>query len=650
MKFRSTTWRIAVGALLPLVIALVAQATYSLVGQREAMDQGLDAKARSLATLVVGVAGPGMAFDDAKDVAAALDLAVGDRDFAFASVRKLDGQVVAERGDASPLARATFDTRAGQDLQRVDGMSLVASPVTGDGQHLGTLYLGLRNEHVHAQATANAIRPAVISLLGIAIAIAVVGFLARKIGARNRQMRVVLDNVDEALVTIHESGALDDECSAAFVAWFGEPRGAHFADKLAGGDAKLREQLRVAWSDLVERVMPLDLLVMQFPTRIERDGKHLRLDIKPLFAGKAFTGALLRVRDVTAEVEAQNTLEAQREYVAVVERALADPTSVSDFIEDTESWIERLVGGELDASEGRRAVHTIKGNAAVFGVTSVADAAHRLEDELTAVTEVDRAAARELIASWGTFASRVEKLMSSARGHVHVSHGEVEALATLAECAGATAAARLRRLLMESVGARLHGLAPRIERAAQTVCKPVPEVHVTAADVWLPPERLRGFWDVLNHVVRNAMDHGIEDAFEREAAGKPEAGRIDLVARVADELLVIEVTDDGRGVPWDRVRDKAIAAGLPHATREDLERAVFSETLSTAEAVTTTSGRGIGLSAVESVTRGLGGRVAIASEPGRGTTLRFTFPLVVPAVSRRPTRPSKHPAFHENLS
>jgi chemotaxis protein histidine kinase CheA len=145
--------------------------------------------------------------------------------------------------------------------------------------------------------------------------------------------------------------------------------------------------------------------------------------------------------------------------------------------------------------------------------------------------------------------------------------------------------------------------------------------------------------------VRNALDHGIEPADERRAAGKPEAGHIELAARIDDGTITIEVADDGRGVDWDRVRAKALAARLPAETRDELVRALFSDGVSTKDAVTETSGRGVGLAAVLAAVTDAHGRVEVHSELTRGTRFVFTFQMASAAPTvRRPTRRSLPPA------
>jgi len=148
--------------------------------------------------------------------------------------------------------------------------------------------------------------------------------------------------------------------------------------------------------------------------------------------------------------------------------------------------------------------------------------------------------------------------------------------------------------------------------------------------------------------VRNAVDHGIEPREERLAGGKPENGKLSLSALLEGQVLVIELQDDGRGIAWERIRDKARSLGLPHMTREDLCEAIFADGVSTAERVSDVSGRGVGMAAIRAATQALGGSIAIESTPRQGTTFRFEFPATAITrgadASHRPgARPSSSP-------
>jgi two-component system chemotaxis sensor kinase CheA len=130
----------------------------------------------------------------------------------------------------------------------------------------------------------------------------------------------------------------------------------------------------------------------------------------------------------------------------------------------------------------------------------------------------------------------------------------------------------------------------------------------------------------LVHVVRNAVDHGIEAPSEREAEGKDRSGRLRLATRRVGAGYRVEVEDDGRGIDWQAIRARCEEWGYPHATHADLLRALLSPDFSTRAHVTDTSGRGMGLAALASAVSELGGCVDVSSELGHGARWVLTFP------------------------
>jgi two-component system, chemotaxis family, sensor kinase CheA len=139
--------------------------------------------------------------------------------------------------------------------------------------------------------------------------------------------------------------------------------------------------------------------------------------------------------------------------------------------------------------------------------------------------------------------------------------------------------------------------------------------------------------DPLTHILRNAVDHGVEAGPQRIQSGKDEAGCITLSAAHRSGRVVIEVSDDGAGVQRDKVLASAIAKGLVSPTAQlsdgEIDRLLFMPGFSTADEVTNLSGRGVGMDVVNSEIRRLGGRVAIISHPGKGTTISISLPLTL---------------------
>jgi len=140
-------------------------------------------------------------------------------------------------------------------------------------------------------------------------------------------------------------------------------------------------------------------------------------------------------------------------------------------------------------------------------------------------------------------------------------------------------------------------------------------------------------FDPLIHMIRNAVDHGIETPAERLANGKPPQGTVRLSAAHVGGRIVIQVTDDGRGIDRARVRARAVERGLVSAdaalTEDQLDNLIFLPGLSTAETVSDISGRGVGMDVVRRNVERLGGRVLIRSVAGKGSTFYLSLPLTL---------------------
>jgi two-component system, chemotaxis family, sensor kinase CheA len=139
--------------------------------------------------------------------------------------------------------------------------------------------------------------------------------------------------------------------------------------------------------------------------------------------------------------------------------------------------------------------------------------------------------------------------------------------------------------------------------------------------------------DPLMHLLRNAIDHGIETLSERRAAGKPDIGTIHLSASQRGGRIIVEVSDDGRGINRAKVFAKAQSLGLVSTEDQyqpnEIDSLVFHPGLSTAEQISSLSGRGVGMDVVAKNIKSIGGRVSIRSEPGVGCTTSITLPLTL---------------------
>jgi two-component system chemotaxis sensor kinase CheA len=186
--------------------------------------------------------------------------------------------------------------------------------------------------------------------------------------------------------------------------------------------------------------------------------------------------------------------------------------------------------------------------------------------------------------------------------------------------------------------ANLFSKVPRLVRDVARAAGKQVELVIEGEDTELDRSVIEAIRDPLIHMLRNAVDHGIEPPQERAAAGKPRAGTVQLTAEHAEGQVVITVQDDGQGIDPARVRQAAVRRGLlsdEEAVQLDDDEAislVFLPGFSTADQVTGVSGRGVGMDVVQTNVKRIGGTVALESEVGTGTVCRITVPLTLAIV------------------
>lgn len=193
------------------------------------------------------------------------------------------------------------------------------------------------------------------------------------------------------------------------------------------------------------------------------------------------------------------------------------------------------------------------------------------------------------------------------------------------------AVARLRLVPLSPLFARF----PRIVRDTARALDKTVDLEVEAGDAELDRSLADGLFEPLLHVLRNAVDHGVEPADQRRAAGKPEAANVRLTARTEGDRVIVEVRDEGAGIAPERLRARAVRLGLLDAaaaaalSENAALELIFHPGFSTRDTISEVSGRGVGMDAVRRAVARLGGQVTLASELGRGLCVRFDLPMAL---------------------
>jgi HPt (histidine-containing phosphotransfer) domain-containing protein len=454
----------------------------------------------------------------------------------------------------------------------------------------------------------------------------------------HHRAKLVLDSVDQGLLLVGRDGVPIGEGSAAAVALLDSGAdGAALWEMVGHDQPDVAAFLELGWEVAFEGVLPIDVALSQLPRSCAVAGRHLTMKYSPVSEPDGSTSAVLvMITDTTEQLERQQSERRLRQQIDVL-RAMADgDVDINVAMAELRTLVEAAADADNPSLERRRALHTLKGNAATVGLSELAERCHQLEGELGPDSggQLHRDLSRRLLEAWAEAVDLLEPVTGPGTsddvripGPTFVSM--VEEVRRLDERLGAKLESlgweaterRLRRLGRQAadIGRRRHGI----------------DLDITIDDDGsrFPWDRVPDLWPATVHLIRNAIDHGIEPPDERLALGKPEVGSLILRSRRQGPVVCIELVDDGRGIDWAKVAAKAATLGLANETKHDLVEALFTDGFSTADTATELSGRGVGMAAIRQACIGSGGSIDIDSRPGAGTVVRLRVPY--PPVTNR---------------
>lgn len=442
---------------------------------------------------------------------------------------------------------------------------------------------------------------------------------------REQAMQLVLDSMRDGLFVCGLDGRSTEVRSAAVERWLGSPEGIPMWTYLAGGDSRVEAGIQIGFEQIVDDFLPFEVSAAQLPSLIERGEQVYELEYHPVRDGDRLSELVVVVSDATQRIAAQRAEARQREVIQIVQGIVQNRGGFKCFLEDMNRIAADLVV-EQDVDVQKRLLHTMKGNAGVFGFRSFAARCHEIEDEIAAGADPVCAVA-DLPKSWSAELEKIQDFLSDpAAGGFVIQSGEFSYLLDRLKAHGLEDLSRaVWGWRHERLSELLQPHALRAEQLAAQFGKQV-RVEVDHQGLRIPSAKMRGFFASLVHVVRNAIDHGIESADERIAAGKAPTAKLTLGTVWDGRAFHVWVEDDGRGIDWSAVARKARQRGLPCGSQADLQEALFADGLSTRDEATETSGRGVGMSALRAECEGLGGSVRVTSQRGLGTRFEFAFP------------------------
>ncbi len=456
-----------------------------------------------------------------------------------------------------------------------------------------------------------------------------------EVAHRTLALKAILDNVTFGFMVVSRELTVQPGCTRSCLALFDatQVEGARLCELLGLG-ARARSELLLGVDQVFEDLLPTEASLAQLPRKARmKSGTTLQLDAKVLRgAAQEVTGLLFTVSDVTALEAATRESNVNRTLVGI----LKQKDSFRTFVLEAKYQLAGARRALLEGSESpaRHAIHTVKGNSASYGLDEVVDAIHRVEESpsLTPghVDEVADALRGFLSANAGVLELTYDELGDEGFA---VTKEQISDLRVLISSIPGAQAAELRRWTAHVFRRPAWQLLGPVDDFAQKLAVRLGKsiaFELDGAETTLDVETVRPVFQVVSHLVRNAIDHGIEGPLGR--GSKPPRGLVRLAIGENRAEYVVECTDDGRGIDVDVLGRRAVEIGaLPAATLaamtfEDKLGLVFVDGLSSAPVTTSISGRGIGMSAVRAAVRKAGGEISIASGGGKGTAFVIRIP------------------------
>ncbi len=481
--------------------------------------------------------------------------------------------------------------------------------------------------------------------------------LEMKVNDQTAEIRDLLDNTGQGILSFDESLRVQQHSSRATYLIFNQSIYGENILELMFPESKteIGETFEILFKSGGKMNLVKDLL----PDEFERNDKVYDLSFRWIPAGKKSPSQVMMIlTDVTIKRKLEKMLKIDEQRNQKIIRIAVDRHGFVRFYNHIQACLKTIdeelekSTAEMDAVVLSSLYHTLKGGLSGYSFLDVSSIAHQAEDilekairgelELTGKqvavlqrhTEAIRNGFREELLELGDLVPK-QFLSAGNRGFFTIPEAKIDRLeqyltetppniGKLAELVGDLRKQPLRNMMKKTASDANH--------IAYQLGKQV-EVKYSGEDTRIVHGYLEGFFNNIIHLIRNAIHHGIELPLERKAVGKSETGVLSIAISLENGVFTMSFEDDGKGIEVEKLKSKALQKGLVSAEQlqnmsdEEAHRLILLPGFSAKEALTTLSGRGIGMHTVASSVTELGGTVDIKSDQGKGTLFTIAIPV-----------------------
>ncbi|MBV2167716.1 MAG: PAS domain-containing protein [Bdellovibrio sp.] len=480
----------------------------------------------------------------------------------------------------------------------------------------------------------------------------------RELSRLNQTMSALLDSLGQGFFIFNPQGHILDVSSKACENTVEcKPDGKLIWDVLKLPENKV-EGFKKWMQTLFMEMLPFEDLAPLGPTTFEHSqSRNIALEYHPLRSAEGtMDGVVVVASDITSLVEAQKQAENEKEHAKLIINMIKSKREIHRFIQEAQGLLMAIREevskdeGPYDSESLYRHLHTLKGGAALFSVTEVAESCHQAETILSELKDnwthpafiALRGKCFEIEDYFFKFLHETREILGSSalseERQIEIAISKLNDIARKVGTlpgGGTVAQELLLELAMEPVSRFLEPYNEVMLRLAERIDKMMAPLKITNGSVMVIPEIYNPLFSTLVHAFRNAVDHGIELPDQRVDLGKPAEGQVEVELEVLHQatprpLLQIRIKDDGGGIDPSKIREKLAKRMVDTRNKSDHEviQHIFDSQFSTRDQVTDISGRGVGMDAIKVAAEELQGRVWVDSELGKGTTLLIEVPYI----------------------
>lgn len=484
------------------------------------------------------------------------------------------------------------------------------------------------------------------------------------LGALNQKMKALLDSLNQGFFIFDSNGKILEIASKACVRTLeNDPVDQNVWDVLKLDQRKI-DGFKKWMTTVFAEMLPFEDLACLAPTRYPHsENREISLEYYPLRnETSAIEGVVVVATDITDLVQAQREAAAEKAHAQMILNLIRNKKQVSGFLREAEQLVSSLKEEIHKPSPSPeitfRILHTLKGGAATFSIAELTEICHQAESYLSewmqsrspehlpkliqSCSQIGPAYEsflndnREILGRGALENERVVEIPASS-----LSYFSQRFLATKFD--SATYSVFQHTFLMEPLSELLESNNEVLLNTAEMLGKKVRPLKFKTPGFRILPEPYESLLSTLVHAFRNSIDHGIETPQERTEKGKDPFGTIAIDVLQNKQWLLIRIQDDGCGISASKIREKQIQMGsqVDGLNDQQIIQMVFAPSFSTRDSVTELSGRGVGMDAILSAAKDLGGTAWVRSTPGRGTKLCIRVPWITSDLSHPSSSPSK---------